>query len=103
MLLYQIIWNFKITDMRVITPTDLRRDTNKYFSLAQEERVIVKKGELYVELVVSDRIFENPSPSNDPYFAKRENIEAVKHAVQQEKEGKLTSLNKNERDNLLRI
>ncbi|GHV04095.1 hypothetical protein FACS189416_1730 [Bacteroidia bacterium] len=45
--------------MIVISSTDLKTNQRKYFDLAEKERVIVKRGAKFIELVVKDNIEEN--------------------------------------------
>ncbi len=42
--------------MIVISPTDLRNEQRKYLELAESEKVVVKRGNKLIHLVVSDRI-----------------------------------------------
>lgn len=42
--------------MIVISPTDLRNEQRKYLELAEKEKVVVKRGNKLIHLVVSDRI-----------------------------------------------
>lgn len=40
--------------MIIISPTDLRNEQRKYLELAESERVVVKRGNKLIHLVVSD-------------------------------------------------
>jgi len=110
--------------MKIITTRDIVRKTKTYFDLAEIERVIVKRGNKYINMVVTDtpdRVFLdeewikdyleipaeyrcNPfdiSPSGDIFWADKRNVEqldkSVKVAEQQIKEGKVTRISgKNE-------
>lgn len=42
--------------MIVISPTDLRKEQKKYLDLAEREKVVVKRGNKLIHLVVSDRV-----------------------------------------------
>ena len=42
--------------MIVISPTDLRNEQKKYLELAEREKVVVKRGNKLIHLVVSDRL-----------------------------------------------
>jgi hypothetical protein len=42
--------------MIVISPTDLRNEQKKYLDLAEREKVVVKRGNKLIHLVVSDRV-----------------------------------------------
>ncbi|APA91780.1 MULTISPECIES: hypothetical protein [Myroides] len=43
--------------MIVISPTDLQNEQKKYLELAETEKVVVKRGDKFIHLVVSDRAF----------------------------------------------
>ena len=101
--------------MRVITTTDIVRQTKTYFDLAEKERIAVKRRGKYINMVVTDtpdcsliteywikEFFAIPeqhrcnpfeySPSGDLYFADKRNVEYVEKQIvisnQQIKEGK---------------
>lgn len=42
--------------MIVITPTELRNEQKKYLDLAENEKVVVKRGNKLIHLVVSERL-----------------------------------------------
>lgn len=42
--------------MRIISPTQLRNEQKKYLELAETEKVVVKRGNKLIHLVVSDRL-----------------------------------------------
>ncbi|WP_298653501.1 hypothetical protein [uncultured Proteiniphilum sp.] len=90
--------------MKIITTREIVRETKTYFELAEKERVAVKRGRKYVNLIVTDdpdtkfvsedwinefmsipaeyRI--NPfdvSPSGDLFFADKRNIEHIDKAL----------------------
>ena len=60
-----------------ISPTELRANQKKYFDMAENTRVFVKRGRKLIELVVKDSIDLNPSPSGDPWFDDPRNVEEV--------------------------
>lgn len=89
--------------MKIITTRDIVRKTKTYFDLAEKERVAVKRGKKYVNLIVTDDpstkfvsedwINEfmsipheyrlNPfdvSPTGDLFFADKRNIEHINKA-----------------------
>lgn len=89
--------------MKVITTREIVRETKTYFELAEKERVVVKRGKKYVNLVVTDNPDDkfvnekwfnefmnipeeyrvNPfdlSPSGDLFFADRRNIDHLDKA-----------------------
>ncbi|MDY0316856.1 MAG: hypothetical protein RBQ63_03725 [Acholeplasmatales bacterium] len=92
-----------IIDMKVITTREIVRETKAYFELAEKERVAVKRGKKYVNLIVTDNPDDkfvnedwinefmnipeeyrvNPfdrSPSGDLFFADRRNIDHIDKA-----------------------
>ncbi len=46
--------HLKIKEMRLITTRDIARQTKTYFDLAEVERVAVKRGNKFVNLIVTD-------------------------------------------------
>lgn len=91
--------------MKIVTTRELRNGTKAIFELAEKERVAVKRGNKYVNLVVSDDPMEdlfngkwardffaipeefrvNPfdiSPSGDVFWADKRNIEQLDKALQ---------------------
>lgn len=108
--------------MKVITTREISRQTKTFFELAETERVAVKRGKKYVNLVVTDEpdtlFFSanylkefmsipseyrvNPfdvSPSGDLFFADRRNIEKISRA----KAGKATLLTREAQKTLFEI
>ena len=92
-----------IIDMKVITTREIVRKTKTYFELAEKERVAVKRGKKYVNLIVTDNPDDkfvnedwinefmnipeeyrvNPfdiSPSGDLFFADRRNTDHIDKA-----------------------
>lgn len=101
--------------MKVITTRQIVRNTKKYFELAELERVAVKRGQKYVNLIVTDepntqfvsedwikefmaipgKYRVNPfevSPSGDLFFADKRNLDHIDKALQEAKEGKVKVL-----------
>ena len=91
--------------MRIVTTREMRADTKTIFELAEKERVAVKRGKKYVNLIVTDNpatkfVSEdylkefmsipaeyrvNPfevSPSGDLFFADKRNVEQVELAIE---------------------
>jgi hypothetical protein len=56
-----------------------------YLNLASRERVEVRRGKMIFQIMPK---FENPSPSNDPYFADQRNVAELERRVKDIKEGK---------------
>ncbi len=50
--------------MIVISPTELRSQQKKYLELAEKERVVVKRGNKLIHLVVSDRVITDNDLKN---------------------------------------
>ncbi|MFA6403724.1 MAG: hypothetical protein WCX31_19165 [Salinivirgaceae bacterium] len=74
--------------MIVISATELRTNQKKYFDLAEKERVMIKRGRKIIELVVSESVSTNPSPSGDPYYDDPENIAELKRRIEDLESGK---------------
>jgi len=110
--------------MKIITTREIRNKTKTYFELAEKERVSVKRGKKYVNLIISDepdKVFVdenwvkefmtipeqyrcNPfefSPSGDLFYADKRNIEQLNKAVEQAKMGKKHILSEEEQKDLL--
>ena len=106
--------------MVIISPTELRNEQKKYLDLAEKERVIVKRGQKFINLTVSDKIDEagselkewvedflaipeeyrcNPfdiSPSGDIFFADKRNLEAIERGRKDIEEGRVTKIKSKE-------
>lgn len=112
--------------MKIITTREIRKETKTFFELAETERVAVKRGKKYVNLIVSDEpdtqfVSEewikqfmsipmqyrcNPfeySPSGDLYFADKRNVEHVEKALKQAHSGKVRKLSKEEQRELFNL
>lgn len=108
--------------MKIITTREIREKTKTFFELAEKERVAIKRGKKYVNLIVTDSpdtkflsedwIKEfmsipdeyrvNPfevSPSGDLFFADKRNLEHIDKAIN----GKKIKLSKIEQIKLFRI
>jgi len=59
-----------------------------YLNLAINEDVTVKRGKRLFQ-ITSKLQFENPSPSDDPYFANPENIAELERRIEEIKDGKV--------------
>ena len=105
----------KNKNMRVITTREIVRQAKTYFDLAETERVVVKRGGKYVNMIITDspdKVFLdedwiqeyfsipaeyrcNPfdiSPSGDIFWADKRNVEKLEKSIQQSKEGKVKRL-----------
>ncbi|KAA6330156.1 hypothetical protein EZS27_021108 [termite gut metagenome] len=78
--------------MVIISTQEFREKQKKYFDLAEKERVIIKRGKKLVELVVSDKLSENPSPSGDTWFDDPENMASVMRGIEDIKAGRVTKI-----------
>ena len=108
--------------MKVITTREIAQKTKTFFELAETERVAVKRGNKFVNLVVTDTpdsVFVSVdwfkefmsipaeyrcdpfeiSPSGDLFFADRRNLEKISRA----KTGKTTRLTKEAQKALFEI
>lgn len=74
-------------DAITISPTELRANQKKYFDMAEHTRVFVKRGRKLIELVVSDGISMNPSPSGDPWFDDPRNIAELSRRIKEYEAG----------------
>ena len=76
--------------MQVISSRAFRDSQKKYLDLATSERIIIKRKNIFLELVPrGTTIPENPSPSFDPWFDNPKNLEALGRSIDQAKEGKV--------------
>jgi hypothetical protein len=103
--------------MKIITTREIRNETKAFFELAEKERVAIKRGNKYVNLIVTDEpdtkfvskewIDEfmsipmeyrcNPfdiSPSGDLFFADKRNVEHLDNAVIRARSGQTGKLSK---------
>ncbi|HBG40571.1 MAG TPA: hypothetical protein DDZ96_02270 [Porphyromonadaceae bacterium] len=108
--------------MKIITTREIVRKTKTYFDLAEKEKVAVKRGRKYVQLVVTDepdkillsedwikefmsipsKYRVNPfdvSPSGDLFFADTRNLEHLDKARQ----GQTLTLSKEEENALFSL
>ncbi|MDR0833891.1 MAG: hypothetical protein LBN93_06875 [Candidatus Symbiothrix sp.] len=102
--------------MKVISTREVRNEMKTYFDLAEKERVVVKRGKKFVNLIVADDpdtifvdddwvkdFFEIPeeyrcnpfdvSPSGDIYWADKRNVEGTKKAIEAAYNGPTYTLN----------
>ncbi len=50
--------------MIIITPTDFRANQKKYLDMADKEKVLINRGDKYIELVVKERIITDEDLAN---------------------------------------
>ena len=105
--------------MVIVSTKEFRDKQKKYFDLAEEEKVLVKRGKKYVNLIITedpDNNFINEtwvkeflsipieyrcnpfdiSPSGDLFWADKRNIDLIRKGEQQIKEGKFTRITSDE-------
>jgi uncharacterized short protein YbdD (DUF466 family) len=103
--------------MKVITTRDIRNNTKTYFEQAEKERISVKRGEKYINLMVSkepDEVYVsenwvreffaipqeyrcnpfNISPSGDIFWADKRNVEQLEKTIEASKTTNWTRLKK---------
>lgn len=106
--------------LKIVTTREVARNTKEVFELAEEQRVVVKRGKKYVNFIVSDdptvtfvseewikkfmlipsEFRVNPfevSPSGDLFFADKRNLEHIDKA----QTGELKELSIDEQKKLL--
>jgi len=101
--------------MIIVSTREFKDKQNKFFNLAKDEKVLVKKGNNYINLIITDKPDDNffgkkwledffaipqeyrcnpfdISPSGDIFWADKRNIEHVENAIKEIKEGKITEI-----------
>jgi len=105
--------------MVIVSTRKFRDSQKKYFELAEDEKVLVKRGKKYINLFVTEKpdtnfVTENwindflsipakyrcnpfdISPSGDLFWADKRNIKMVREGERQIKEGKVTTIASND-------
>ncbi|GHT65817.1 hypothetical protein AGMMS50239_26310 [Bacteroidia bacterium] len=105
--------------MVIVSTREFRDKQKKYLDLAEEERVLIKRGKKYINLFVTNEPDDNfvnetwikeflsipeeyrcnpfeISPSGDLFWADKRNIELVREGERQIKEGKFTRITSDE-------
>ena len=90
--------------MTVISSKIFSTNPIHYLNLAIKEDVTVKCGKIMFQITPKLQ-FENPSPSDDPYFANPENIAELERRIEEIKGGKVkfTVLTKERQKELLGV
>lgn len=107
--------NNKGMETTIITSREFRQNQKKYFDLAEKQRVIIKRGKKQITLMVRDdeddveehseewvkEFFAIPEEyrcnpydycsDGDLFYADKRNVEKIKEARQEAKEGKTTT------------
>lgn len=112
--------------MKIITTREFRNETRNFFELAEKQRVSVKRGNKYVNLIVSENPDTNyvseewieefmaipaefrcnpfeTSPSGDLFFADKRNIDQLNKSIKQAKSGQKRTLSRKEQQDLFNI
>lgn len=112
--------------MKVITTREIRNETKTYFELAERERVSVKRGRKYVNLIVSDDPAQhyvdgnwikdffaipaeyrvNPfdvSPSGDLFFADKRNLDKLDKSIAEARAGKTKRMTREDQKRLFSL
>ena len=112
--------------MKIITTREIRQKTKTFFDLAEKERVIVKRGNKYVNLIVTtnpeavlisedwleqfmsipEQYRVNPfeiSPSGDLFYADKRNLEHINKSIIQAKNGQTKKLTKEDQKTLFNL
>ncbi|MFI3304001.1 MAG: addiction module protein [Rikenellaceae bacterium] len=63
--------------MVLVTVTEFRNNLSKYLEMAFREKIALKSKRGIIELTPSTEIHLNPSPSNDPWFENKANVEEL--------------------------
>ena len=103
--------------MVIVSTSEFRDNQRKYFDLAEEEKVLIRRGKKYINLFVTQKpdnssmseswlkeFFAIPaeyrcnpfeiSPSGDLFYADKRNIEHLDKAIEQVRKGKVKKLSK---------
>ncbi|MDR1973400.1 MAG: hypothetical protein LBQ31_01865 [Bacteroidales bacterium] len=77
--------------MLVVSTRELMQNQNKFFELANNQRIIIKRKSRFFQLIdLGNSIPEyNPSPSGDAYFLNPKNIAAIEKSDEQIKKGEV--------------
>ena len=74
-----------MSTIRVVSAREFRDNQKELFDFAETGRVLIKKGKKVFELVANPTVeaapVENPSPSNDPFFADERNVSELAKRV----------------------
>ncbi len=87
--------------MILVTVTEFRNNLSKYLELAFREKVALKSKKGIIELNPSSEIRLNPSPSNDPWFDNKANMDELNRRIADIDSGKTELLDWDEMKNKL--
>ena len=71
--------------MIIKTLSDFKDNIEFFLDLAEEDQIVIKKGEKYINLI-------DISPSGDLFFADRRNIEKIEKSIEESKVRKIITL-----------
>lgn len=75
--------------MLVISSREFRENQKKFMDLAAIQRVIIKRRNQFFELIArGTEIPDSISPSNDPYFNERRNVDRILEASDEARSGR---------------
>ncbi|MCL2737878.1 MAG: hypothetical protein FWE30_00350 [Bacteroidales bacterium] len=74
--------------MTVISSKIFSTNPIHYLNLAITESVAIKRGKILFQITPKFPL-ENPSPSDDPYFANPENVAELEHRMEEIRNGKV--------------
>jgi hypothetical protein len=97
--------------MKVVATREIKSELKSYFNFAEKEKVVIKQGKKYMNLIVSDNPDEifvssnwikefmsipeeyrcNPfeiSPTGDLFFADKRNVKHVMQGIEEARQGK---------------
>jgi hypothetical protein len=113
--------------MKIISAKEFKETPNSYFNLAEQEKVVIRRGKKFINLTVSETIEEEPeniidenwfeeylsipeeyrcnpfeiSPSGDLFWADKRNIEEVNKGIEDVKAGRVVTVKKGDIKKLL--
>ena len=74
--------------MILLTVTEFRNNLSKYLQMAFTEKIALKSKKGIIELMPSNEIRLNPSPSGDTWFDNPRNMAELNRAIEELKTGK---------------
>jgi hypothetical protein len=110
-----MIFSFKLKAMLVVSTKEFKEGQKKYLDLAEEEKIVVKNGNKYVNLIITEKpdtkfvsekwiddFFSVPaeyrcnpfevSPSGDLFWADKRNIEQAEKGFEDIEAGRVTHI-----------
>ena len=75
--------------MTIVSSKTFSSNPIHYLNLSKRESIAVKRGKVLFQIRVIHQ-FDNPSPSNDPYYSNPENIAELVRRIEEIKSGDAT-------------